>query len=211
MLQGRAFLAPDTAAQDDRRYGLGSMVRRGCRFESGRGLSGLLSQIRRCGSARGRVWAGETPHGKRGSGVTRGPDLLLGGHAAGVAELGHHVGVGGQADVRVVAPLRGDLDDREPALVDQQRGDGVAEVVGPRVLQADRGSRVCRRPCRGVPGVGATRPGLGGGGEQRDGARRPIRLLPLSSPSLSACSTSSIRSRTWRQHSASASCGRRPA
>ncbi len=36
------------------------------------------------------------------------------------ALFGHHVGVGVEADRRVVAELRGDVDDREPALVDQQ-------------------------------------------------------------------------------------------
>jgi hypothetical protein len=62
--------------------------------------------------------------------LLRRPDLILSAPPAVVLQLGHHGRAGGEADVGVVAHLVGDLDDRQPALVDEQRGEGVAQVVG---------------------------------------------------------------------------------
>ena len=68
--------------------------------------------------------------------LTRRDDLLLRADPLTAGLLRHHVRVGVEADGRVVAELRGDLDDRQPALVDQQRRERVPQVVRPRAVDA---------------------------------------------------------------------------
>jgi hypothetical protein len=58
-------------------------------------------------------------------------DLFLCAQPLAAGEFAHHVAVGIEAHGRVVSQLLGDLHDREPALVNEQRRERVPEVVRP--------------------------------------------------------------------------------
>ncbi len=165
--------------------------------------------------------------------LARPTDRLRGGHAVGGVELLEGVGVGAQALLGGVAGLARYLDDRN-ALVDQQRHERVAQVVGARLREARGlcgGLVVAPAPVVVVvlgPGlaIGAREDELGvlagsSGAKpdaeilcerryQPDGAGG-VGLGAFSRPNDTDRSTRSVRSRTFCHCSPSASPGRRPA
>jgi hypothetical protein len=68
----------------------------------------------------------EISGGKSGS---RQHDLLFSTDVLAAALLGHHARIGAEADGGVVPELRGDLNPRQPALVDQERRERMPQVV----------------------------------------------------------------------------------